>query len=62
LCAWPNAFIGTGVDRLVELGRITPEKARAIHAAYAKHLETPNTFQSVPSVLEIVGVKSRVPS
>lgn len=60
LCAWPNAFIGTGVDRLVELGRITPEKARAIHAAYAKHLATPNTFQSVPSVLEIVAVKSRV--
>src|SRR5689334_19775423 len=57
LCAWPNAFIGTGVDRLVELGRITPEKGAAIHEAYAKHLATPNTFQSVPSVLEIVGVK-----
>jgi hypothetical protein len=57
LCAWPDAFIGTGVDRLVELGRISPEKGKAIHAAYAQHRKTPNAFQSVPSVLEIIGVK-----
>ena len=57
LCAWPTAFIGTGVDRLVELGRISSEKGRAIHDAYARHMRTPHAFQSVPSVLEIVGVK-----
>src|SRR5690242_11665397 len=33
LTAWPTAFIGTGIDRLVELGRITPDKGKAIHAA-----------------------------
>jgi SAM-dependent methyltransferase len=57
LCAWPDAFIGTGVDRLVKLGRITPEKGKAIHAAYAQHRKMPNAFQSTPSVLEIIGVK-----
>ena len=57
LCAWPNAFIDTGVDRLVELARIPPEKGAAIHEAYARHLRTPNAFQSLPTVVEIVGVK-----
>jgi SAM-dependent methyltransferase len=54
---WPTAFIGTGIDRLVELDRITPEKGKAIHAAYDKHAKTPHAFQALPSVLEIVGVK-----
>jgi len=54
---WPTAFIGTGIDRLVELGRISPEKGRAIHQAYEEHSRTPHTFQALPSVLEIVGVK-----
>ena len=57
LCAWPTAFIGTGIDRLVELGRITPEKGRAIHAAYTAHMAMSDAFQAVPSVLEIVGRK-----
>jgi SAM-dependent methyltransferase len=57
LCAWPDAFIGTGVDRLVELGRISREKGGAIHAAYEQHRKMPNAFQSTPSVLEIIGVK-----
>jgi len=54
---WPTAFIGTGIDRLVELGRIPPEKGRAIHDAYWAHAKTPHAFQAVPSMLEIVGVK-----
>jgi SAM-dependent methyltransferase len=54
---WPTAFVGTGIDRLVELGRIDQAKARAIHEAYEKHVATPHAFQALPIVLEIVGEK-----
>jgi len=54
---WPTAFVGTGIDRLVELGRISEARGREIHEAYAQHAATPHAFQALPSVLEIVGEK-----
>ena len=54
---WPNAFIRSGVRRLVELGRLDEVRAQAIHAAYADWKATPAAFQVTPLVLEVIAVK-----
>jgi SAM-dependent methyltransferase len=54
---WPKSFIETGVARLVELGALTPERARAFHAAYAAREAAPNTLMFTPAVLEIIAVR-----
>jgi len=55
--AWPAAFVGTGVDRLVELGRIDAATGDAIRAAYRESQAAPGAFQVTPLVLEIIATR-----
>jgi len=54
---WPDAFVGVGLDRLVELGRVDRERADGVRRAYRESQASPGAFQVTPSVLEIVAVK-----
>jgi SAM-dependent methyltransferase len=54
---WPKSFIGTALARLVELGRLTPQRAREIGDAFAATEAGPNPFMVMPAVLEIVAVR-----
>ena len=54
---WPSAFVATGIDRLVELGRIDAAKGRAFREAYERFAATPHAFQVLPTVLEIIATK-----
>jgi SAM-dependent methyltransferase len=56
--AWPTAFMSSGVWRLVELGRISEDRARAILAAYESFAEAPAAFQITPTVIEIIAVRT----
>ncbi len=55
--AWPRAFIGVGLRRLVDLGRIDTARAAEITAAFAQLETTPGAFQVTPMVVEIVARK-----
>ena len=55
---WPRAFVDVGIRRLVDLGRIEPDRAREFTDAFAQVEAMPNGFQITPMVIEIVAVKS----
>ncbi len=55
--AWPKAFVGTGIARLVELGRIDAERARAMREAFEVCERTAGGFCITPTVLEVVARK-----
>ncbi len=55
--AWPTAFVSSGVRRLVELGRMSEERAHAIIAAYETFADVPTAFQITPTVIEIIAVR-----
>jgi SAM-dependent methyltransferase len=55
---WPLAFVETGLQRLVDLGRVDAERARRITEDYRRVLSDPFGFQITPMVLEIVAVRS----
>lgn len=57
LWEWPKAFVATGIDRLVDLGRVAPERARAMREAFDTVERTPGAFMLTPTVLEIVARK-----
>lgn len=54
LWQWPKSFIEVGVRRLVDLGHLTAERARAISAAHAAAETAPHTLMMMPAVLEII--------
>jgi len=54
---WPRAFVGSGIRRMVALGRLTEDQGRAIEAAFATFESTPHAFQITPGVLEIIAVR-----
>lgn len=54
---WPAAFVDVGVERLVALGRITPERATAIRTAMADAAGRRGTRMCTPAVLEIIARK-----
>lgn len=54
---WPSAFVDVGVRRLVDLGRVTAERAEAIRRAFRESQAAPGAFQLTPTVLEIIAVK-----
>jgi SAM-dependent methyltransferase len=54
---WPKAFMEVGVRRLVDLGRLSEERARAIAAAHAASAAAPHTLMVMPAVLEIIAVR-----
>ena len=51
---WPKAFVDVGLQRLVELADLSPERARAISAAFAEREAAPGTLMVTPIVLEII--------
>ena len=54
---WPRAFVGTGIDRLAELGRIDEVRAQAMRRAFADTEATPGAFLITPTVVEIIARK-----
>jgi SAM-dependent methyltransferase len=57
LWQWPNAFVGVGLQRLVDLGRVSAERAAAVQRAFRDSQSAPGAFQLTPTVLEIIAVK-----
>ncbi|MGH7149316.1 MAG: hypothetical protein ACREIU_01395, partial [Planctomycetota bacterium] len=57
LWQWPKTFVGSGLRRLVELGRLTPERAESIARAFAAAEATPDAFLVTPAVLEVIAVR-----
>lgn len=57
LWEWPLAFQRVGLDRLVALGRIAPERAEAMRAAFRAIEADPHAFQLTPTVIEIVATR-----
>jgi hypothetical protein len=55
--AWPKAFVGTGIARLVELGRIDAARANAMREAFESCERTPGGFCITPTVIEVVARK-----
>jgi len=54
---WPQAFIGSGLRRLVMLGKLTREQARDMEQRIAAASAAPHTWFVLPAVLEIVARK-----
>jgi len=54
---WPHTFIQVGLDRMVELGRLTAERSGQIAAAFARVESLPNTLMITPGVLELIAVR-----
>jgi SAM-dependent methyltransferase len=54
---WPEAFVRTGVNRLVALGRLQPEQAAEILEDFDRRKGHPHTRMATPLVLEVVAVK-----
>lgn len=54
---WPKAFVDVGTRRLVDLGLISPERARAIAEDFAAREAQPGTLMITPAVLEIIAVR-----
>lgn len=57
LFEWPAAFVGVGLQRLVDLGRVSAAQADAVRRAFRESQATPGAFQTTPAVLEIIAVK-----
>lgn len=54
---WPKAFVGTGLDRLVALGRLAPERAASMRSAFADAEKAPGTRLVIPGVVEILATR-----
>jgi len=54
---WPHAFVDVGLRRLVDLGRLTEERAEAVQRAFSESQSAPGAFQLTPPVLEIIASK-----
>ena len=54
---WPKSFIDVGLRRMVDLGYLTTDRARAIADAFAAREAHPGTLMITPAVLEIIAVK-----
>jgi SAM-dependent methyltransferase len=51
---WPMAFIGSGLRRLVTIGKVSRERAREMEQKILAACAEPHTFQVLPTVVEIV--------
>jgi len=54
---WPAAFLRVGLPRLVELGHLTTDRARAIADSLTAREASPNTLMVTPALLEIIAVR-----
>lgn len=57
LWEWPQAFVEVGIARMVDTGRLTPERAAAMRVAFHATATTPGGWQVLPTVLEIIAEK-----
>jgi SAM-dependent methyltransferase len=54
---WPKAFVEVGLRRLVDVGHLAPERARAMAGAFAAAEASPHTLMVTPIVLEIIAAR-----
>lgn len=54
---WPRTFMDVGLKRLVDLGDLTGDQARAITRAFETAEATPGTRMVTPAVIEIIAVR-----
>jgi SAM-dependent methyltransferase len=54
---WPKAYIRNGLERLVELGYLTPERAATMREKIAAREAEPHTHMITPAVVEIIAVR-----
>ena len=54
---WPKAFEQVGLDRLIDLGAVTKERARTMAQEFAARSADPNSLVIAPAVLEIIAVR-----
>lgn len=54
---WPSTFVGIGLARLQELGRLDETFAEELRAEFAQAEANPNSLMLTPLVLEIVAEK-----
>lgn len=57
LWQWPQAFVATGLQRLVDLGRVDVRRAAEMRDAFERTARTPGGFLLTPTVLELVARK-----
>ncbi|MEW5701303.1 MAG: methyltransferase domain-containing protein [Candidatus Zixiibacteriota bacterium] len=53
---WPKAFVEVGLKRLVDLGRMTQQRATEILTAFQSREASPHALMITPAVLEIIAV------
>jgi SAM-dependent methyltransferase len=54
---WPKAFVDVGVERMRELGSLTPDEADGVRRALADAERDPRSLMVTPGVIEIIAVK-----
>ena len=55
---WPDAFVRSGLHRLVELGRMAADRANAIADEIASAGSSPDTLLVTPAVIEIIAERT----
>lgn len=56
---WPRAFIDVGLRRLVELQRLSADRAGELWQSFLDRESRPETLMVTPAVLEIIAVRPR---
>ena len=56
---WPRAFIEVGLERFVELQRLSADRAREIWQSFLEREARPETLMLTPTVLEIIAARGR---
>ena len=54
---WPTSFMQIGLDRLIELGAITPERGETFRAALSEVTRSTTARMITPGVLEVIARK-----
>ena len=57
LWQWPKAFVEVGLSRLVDLGKLGPERAKTMLDAFEAAERSPESLLVTPAVIEIVAVR-----
>jgi SAM-dependent methyltransferase len=54
---WPAGFVNSGLHRLIELGRVTPQWAQEVRQSLSLGQANPTTRMITPGVLEIIAAR-----
>jgi hypothetical protein len=55
---WPRSFIESGLARLVDLSRLSPQESAAIWQAFLSRETAPQARMITPAVLEVIAIGS----